>query len=207
MCHILLEAIKCVSLSLLCHNVSPRSPKKSEKSPKVRFYTLFGLFLDSFGTSGRTLSRLLGPCPGDSFGTLFGIFRGSRARRVRETLCGAGPIASFDHYPATWHCFCFHPFIFVHVSSSGSSNIINRTSNKKHVKNTRNEGGSSSENYGKKTASEWRIAQRSDTKRTEQEDKGKRETRTQRKKSLTQSVLQLLVKKKKQDKTPTKKKP
>ena len=71
--------------------VRPGVPKESEKSPKPDFWTLFGLFWDSgahsFGTFG-------GPVPGYSFGTFFGLFRGSRARRARETLCGAGSIAS-----------------------------------------------------------------------------------------------------------------
>ena len=67
---------------------APRSLRRVRKSG-------FGLFSDSFETPGRTLSGLWRPRPGDSFGTLFGLFRGSRARRARETLCGAGPILIF----------------------------------------------------------------------------------------------------------------
>ena len=95
----------------------PRPPqgqqrKKSEKSPeRVRWGTApkvpklrslkrvrkesesqgFRLFSDR--TSGRTLSALLGPALGYSFRT-----PPVRARKARETLCGAGPIASpFSH--------------------------------------------------------------------------------------------------------------
>ena len=54
----------------------------------------FGLFSDSFETSGRTLWALLGPCPGVLFPDSFRTLPGFRARRARETLCGAGPIAN-----------------------------------------------------------------------------------------------------------------
>ena len=72
--------------------------KESGKGPKSAPRSLerdFRLFSDSFETPGRTLWALLGPCPRalffpDSFRTLPGF----RARRARETLCGAGPIAS-----------------------------------------------------------------------------------------------------------------
>ena len=70
--------------------VRPGVPKKSEKSPKPDFCTLFGLFWDS---GAHSFGDFWAPAPGYSFGTLFGLFRASRARRARETLCGAGPIA------------------------------------------------------------------------------------------------------------------
>ena len=71
-----------------CPKSAPRSLKRVRKESESQA-------LDSF----RTLSRLRGaffghfwgPAPGYSFRTLL---RGSRARRARETLCGAGPIAS-----------------------------------------------------------------------------------------------------------------
>ena len=60
---------------------APKVPKEcapeSQKSPKRVQNLTFGLFSDSFGTPGRTLSGLLGPCPGvlfrDSFRTLPGF--------------------------------------------------------------------------------------------------------------------------------------
>ena len=59
----------------------PKVPKEcapeSQKSPKRVQQSGFRLFSDSFGTPGRTLSGLLGPCPGvlfrDSFRTLPGF--------------------------------------------------------------------------------------------------------------------------------------
>ena len=80
---------------------APKVPEEcapeSQKSPKRVRKSGFRLLLDSFETRGRTLSALLGRQRGeilfpDSFRTLSGF----RARRARETLCGAGPIASKD---------------------------------------------------------------------------------------------------------------
>ena len=76
----------------------PGTPEESEKSPervpsqKPDFRTLFGLFSDSFETPGRTLSGLWGSCPGGLFRDSFRTLPGFRARRGRETLCGAAPI-------------------------------------------------------------------------------------------------------------------
>ena len=69
--------------------VRPGVSNESEKSLKPDFWTLFGLF----ETPGRTLSGLLGPWPGVVFPDSFRTLPGFRARRARETLCGAGPIA------------------------------------------------------------------------------------------------------------------
>ena len=55
----------------------PESRKSVPRSPKRVRKLGFGLFSDSFETPGRTLSGLWGSCPGGSFGTLFGLFRGS----------------------------------------------------------------------------------------------------------------------------------
>ena len=60
---------------------APKVPKEcapeSQKSPKRVRKSGFRLFSDSFETPGRTLSGLLGPCPGvlfpDSFRTLAGF--------------------------------------------------------------------------------------------------------------------------------------
>ena len=60
---------------------TPRAPEEcapeSQKSPKRVQNLTFGLFSDSFETSGRTLRGLWVFRPGDFFGTLFGLFRGS----------------------------------------------------------------------------------------------------------------------------------
>ena len=70
---------------------TPRVPEgcapESQKSPKRVRKSGFGLFSDSFATPGALFGDSGGPAPGDSFGTLFGLFRGAR-----ETLCRAGPI-------------------------------------------------------------------------------------------------------------------
>ena len=64
--HISLSPALCFTDSKILRGVS----KESEKSPQVSFR----LFLDSFETPGRTLSGLLGSCPGvlcsDSSGVL-----------------------------------------------------------------------------------------------------------------------------------------
>ena len=76
---------------------SPKVPKEcapeSQKSPKESESQVLD-FSDSFETPGRTLSALLGPCPGVLFPDSFRTLPGFRARRARETLCGVGPIAS-----------------------------------------------------------------------------------------------------------------
>ena len=51
------------------------------------------IFSDSFETPGRTLWAFLGTCPGVLFQDSFRTLPGFRARRAREILCGAGPIA------------------------------------------------------------------------------------------------------------------
>ena len=75
---------------------APKVPKEctpeSQKSPKRAQKSGFRLFSDSFETPGRTLSGLLGRCPGYSFRTLFGLFWGSRARRAPQTVCGRGQL-------------------------------------------------------------------------------------------------------------------
>ena len=71
-----------------------KCPKSAPRSlERVRNLT-FGLFSDSFETPRRTLWALLGPCPGVLFPDSFRTLPGFRARRARETLCGAGPIAT-----------------------------------------------------------------------------------------------------------------
>ena len=70
---------------------APRSPKRVRKESKTRW--LLDSFRTLLGLRGALFRDFWGPVPGYSFGTLFGLFRGSRARRARETLCGAGPIA------------------------------------------------------------------------------------------------------------------
>ena len=81
---------------------APKVPKEcapeSQKSPKRVRKSGFRLFSDSFETPGRTLSALLGPCPGVLFPDSFRTLRGFWARRARETLWGAGPIASLAFY-------------------------------------------------------------------------------------------------------------
>ena len=69
----------------------------SKESERVR-KSGFRLFSDSFETPGRILSVLLGPCPGVLFPDCFRTLPGFRARRARETLCGAGPIARLDNH-------------------------------------------------------------------------------------------------------------
>ena len=64
----------------------PGVSKESEKSLKSGF----GLYSDSFETPGRTLWALLGPCPRVLFPDSF------RTLRARETLCGAGPMATSE---------------------------------------------------------------------------------------------------------------
>ena len=76
--------------------VSKECSPESQKSPKRVQKSGFGLFSDSFGTPGRTLSGLLGPCPRVLFRDSFRTLPVSWARRARETLCGAGPIAILD---------------------------------------------------------------------------------------------------------------
>ena len=74
---------------------APKVPKEcapeSRKSPKRVRKSDFRLFSGSFETPGRTLWALLGPCSGVLFPD---SFRGFRARRGWETLCGAGSIAT-----------------------------------------------------------------------------------------------------------------
>ena len=74
--------------------VRPGVSKDSEKSLKSDFRTLFGLFRDSGAHSLGTL----GPCPGVLFPDSFRTLPGFRARRARETLCGAWPIAIQNHF-------------------------------------------------------------------------------------------------------------
>ena len=77
----------------------PKVPKEcgSQKTPKRVRKSGFRLFSDSFETPGCTLSALLGPSPGVLFPDSFRTLPGFRARRARETLCGAGPIAKLGH--------------------------------------------------------------------------------------------------------------
>ena len=60
--------------------------KESEKNLNLAF----GLFSDSFETPGRTLSAVLGPCPGVVFPDSSGV----SGPKSPETLCRAGPIAT-----------------------------------------------------------------------------------------------------------------
>ena len=76
---------------------APRRPKRVQKLTESQ--ALDSEFLDSFGPPGRTLRHFWGPAPGYSFRTLFGLFR-VLARRARETLWGAGPIAT--QIPIPW---------------------------------------------------------------------------------------------------------
>ena len=68
-----------------CAPESQKSPKRVQKSS---FETLCGLFW----APGRTLSDFWGPVLGYSFGTLFGLLRGSRARRARRPSVGRGQL-------------------------------------------------------------------------------------------------------------------
>ena len=58
---------------------APKVPKEcapeSQKSPKRVQKSGFRLFSGSFGTPGRTLSALLGPCPGVLFRDSSGVLR------------------------------------------------------------------------------------------------------------------------------------
>ena len=82
----------------------PKSAKEyapeSQKSQKRVKNLTFGLFLDCFGTLLRLRGALFGhflrSCPGVLFPDSFRTLPGFRARRARETLCGAGPIAKLD---------------------------------------------------------------------------------------------------------------
>ena len=71
---------------------APESQKSPKKSPKVQV-------LDSFRTLSRLRGALFGhfwgPFPGVLFPDSFRTLPGFRARRARESLCGAGPIATF----------------------------------------------------------------------------------------------------------------
>ena len=59
------------------------------------------------GLLGPTLSGLLGPAPGYSFGTLFGLFRGSRARRAGRPCVGRGQL-QFMRPPVGWVAMLGH---------------------------------------------------------------------------------------------------
>ena len=101
---------------------APRSLKRVRKSG-------FRLFSDSFETPGRILSDFWGPAPGYSFRTLFGLFRGSRAR---ETLCGAGPIARHGVLSTFWNPPSENPsenpFAFkTHKMKNPSENLLQST--------------------------------------------------------------------------------
>ena len=81
--------------------------KSAQKSPKRFRNSGFRLFSDSFETPGRTLSELLGPCPGVLFPDSFRTLPRFRARRARETLWGAGPIAtSAELWHFRWNGLC-----------------------------------------------------------------------------------------------------
>ena len=67
--------------------VRPGVSKKSEKSLKPDFRTLFGLFGDS---GVHSLGDFWGPGPGHSFRTLFGLFRGSRPEELGRPCVGRG---------------------------------------------------------------------------------------------------------------------
>ena len=89
----------------------PKVPKEcapeSQKSPKRVRKSGFRLFLDSFETPGRTLWALLGPCPGVLFPDSFRTLPGFWARKARETLCGAGPIATLTVSLVSLSFVCF----------------------------------------------------------------------------------------------------
>ena len=94
---------------------APKVPKecapKSQKSLKRVRKSGFTLFSDSFETPGRTLWAFLGTCPGVLFPDSFRTLPGFRARRARETLCGAGPIATlFSFSPVAPLSSCGHIF-------------------------------------------------------------------------------------------------
>ena len=84
-----------VRFKLACAIMPKECAPESQKSPKRVKNLTFGLFSDSFETPGRTLRlwAFWGPCPGVLFSDSFRTLPGFRARRARETLCGAGPIA------------------------------------------------------------------------------------------------------------------
>ena len=67
---------------------APKVPKewspKSQKSAKRVRKSGFRLFSDSFETPRRTLSALLGPCPGVLFPDSFRTLPGFRARRAEQ---------------------------------------------------------------------------------------------------------------------------
>ena len=73
---------------------TPRVPEESatesQKSPKRLRKSGFGLFSDSFETPGRTLRGLWAFRAGDSFGTLFGLFRGSVPEGPGRPCAGRG---------------------------------------------------------------------------------------------------------------------
>ena len=90
---------------------APKVPKEcapeSQKSPKRVRKSGFRLFSDSFETAGATLFRhFWGPFSGVLSPHSFQTLPGCRARRARETLCGAGPIARLAivglHAPSTF---------------------------------------------------------------------------------------------------------
>ena len=65
--------------------VRPGVPKESKSQVLDSFRTLLGL-------RGALFRDFWGPVPGYSFGTLFGLFRGSRARRARRPCVGRGQL-------------------------------------------------------------------------------------------------------------------
>ena len=71
--------------------------------------------MPEFETPGRTLSALLGPCPGVLFTDSFRTLPGFWARRAQETLCGVGPITPES----------FVKFIFGYGSESWRGFLVN----------------------------------------------------------------------------------
>ena len=103
---------------------APKVPKEcapeSQKSPKRVQNLTFGLFSDSFGTPGRTLSGLLGPLPR---GTLSGLFSDSSGflgpKRPGDPVWGGVNCNSYPflrrHRCHALPCFSASPvIIFLH---------------------------------------------------------------------------------------------
>ena len=91
--------------------VRPGVSKESEKSLKSDFRTLFGLFRE---LRGALFGHFCGLAPGYSFSPdSFRTLPGFRARRARETLCGARLIAMqklcLENFNSDWLCLaCLH---------------------------------------------------------------------------------------------------